>query len=327
MPPVTGEEQGMARVVFGVGTSHSSQVSITPDWWTAQGEIDRGRTPYEDLLRNAPDWLPGELRADVWRRKYDETQKAVAELKAAIARAKPDALLIIGDDQRELFLDDTMPTFSIFWGKEIWDLPGPTDKLAPSHKAARWAVHGDAPEPYPVASGVARHLVEQMMIEGFDVSQFTEQPKGRSLGHAWTFVRRRLMGEAPIPMIPVMVNTYYPPNQPRASRCYALGEALARAVASYPKDMRIGVVASGGLSHFIVDEELDRRVIEGLAKKDKANLTSIPQDQLQSGSSEILLWIAAAGALRHLDMKLHAYVPGYRTPAGTGCGMTFATWN
>ena len=165
------------------------------------------------------------------------------------------------------------------------------------------------------------------MTEEFDVSQFTRQPEGRSLGHAWTFVRRRLLGDKPVPMIPVMVNTYFPPNQPTPGRCFALGEALRRAVESWPGKEKVCVVASGGLSHFVVDEKLDRRVIDGIASKDKKSLTTIPREQLQSGSSEIMNWITAAGAMQHLSMKLHAYIPGYRTPAGTGCGMTFATWN
>lgn len=316
----------MAKVILGVGTSHSTQVSITPDWWTKQGEVDRGRTPFDELVRNAPDWMPEQLTMEVWQQKYNETQNAISALKDAIKQAAPDVLLVIGDDQRELFLDDTMPTFSIFWGKEIWDLPGPTDNLAPSHKAGRWAVHAEEPEAYPIASNLACHVVEQMMLEHFDVSQFTEQPKGRSLGHAWTFVRRRLLDE-PIPMLPVMVNTYYPPNQPTPERCYNLGEALRRAVESWPGNEKVGVIASGGLSHFVVDEELDRRIIEGLQTNDRDSLTTVPREKLQSGSSEIMNWIAAAGALQHLDMKLHAYIPGYRSPAGTGCGMTFATWH
>ncbi|MEX0923670.1 MAG: extradiol ring-cleavage dioxygenase [Rhodovibrionaceae bacterium] len=316
----------MAKVILGVGTSHSTQVSITPDWWTKQGEIDRGRTPYDELVRSAPDWMANEITEEVWQSKYDQTQEAISALKDAIKQAAPDVLLIIGDDQRELFLDDTMPTFSIFWGEEIWDLPGSMENLAPSHKAGRWAVHAEEPEPYPIASGLACHVVEQMMVEHFDVSQFTQQPEGRSLGHAWTFVRRRLL-DTPIPMLPVMVNTYYPPNQPTPERCYDLGAALHRAVESWPGDEKVAVVASGGLSHFVVDEELDHRIIDGLQNNDRESLTTVPRNQLQSGSSEIMNWIAAAGALQHLKMKLHAYIPGYRSPAGTGCGMTFATWH
>ena len=160
----------------------------------------------------------------------------------------------------------------------------------------------------------------------FDVAQFTRQPEQRSVGHAWTFVKRRLMGGRSVPMVPVMINTYFPPNQPSPKRCYAFGEALRRAIEAWPGDERVCVVASGGLSHFVIDEALDQRVIAGLANHDAADLAAIPMDKLQSGSSEILNWICAAGALGHLEMTLHAYIPAYRTRAGTGCGMAFATW-
>jgi 3-O-methylgallate 3,4-dioxygenase len=316
----------MANIVLGVGTSHSTQLSLTPDWWPAQGQIDRGRTAYDDLVRDAPAWMPEQLTPDVWQAKYDAIQSGIETLRATIADAAPDVLIVVGDDQHELFLNDSIPAFSVFWGKEIWDIPGSTEHLAPSHKAGRWAVHADVPEAYPVASDLGRHLVEQLIAAEFDVSQFTEQPAGRSVGHAWTFVKRRLMGDRLIPIVPVMLNTYFPPNQPTPKRCFALGQAIRRAVEAWPGEQRVGVVASGGLSHFVIDEDLDRRVIHGMANKDAESLTSIPMDKLQSGSSEILNWICSAGALEHLDMTLHAYIPSYRTLAGTGCGVTFATW-
>jgi hypothetical protein len=123
-----------------------------------------------------------------------------------------------------------------------------------------------------------------------------------------------------------MLNTYFPPNQPTAARCYALGNALREAVQSSPENLRVGVVASGGLSHFVVDEELDRLVLDGIAKKDGDVLGAIPEAKLQSGSSEIKNWIVAAGALTDLNFELLEYVPGYRSPGGTGCGMAFGRW-
>jgi hypothetical protein len=135
------------------------------------------------------------------------------------------------------------------------------------------------------------------------------------------------MGDRVVPIVPIMLNTYFPPNQPTAARCYALGRELATAVRSWPEDLRVGVVASGGLSHFVVDEELDRAVLASLAGDDGDALGAIPESKLQSGSSEIKNWITAAGALSGLDFEVIDYVPGYRSPAGTGCGMAFARWS
>ncbi len=117
-----------------------------------------------------------------------------------------------------------------------------------------------------------------------------------------------------------------PPHQPTPKRCYALGQALRQAVESWPSDKRVAVIASGGLSHFVIDEELDHQVITAMQNSDAATLTSIPKERLNSENSEIRNWIATAGAAEHLKMQLIDYVPCYRSPAGTGCAMSFARW-
>jgi len=273
--------------------------------------------------------MDGELEPSVWAEKHQSVQRAIEDLSAALKSAKPDVVLLIGDDQEELFLDDCIPTFSLFWGKESWDRPEfiHSDMSVPSRAAVRWAFHGDAPEAYPGHPALGRHIVEQLMGQHFDVAQFTKQHESRSLGHAFTFVRRRLMdADRIIPMIPVLINTYLMPNQPSAARCFSFGRALANAIRTWPGTERIAVVASGGLSHFVIDTELDKTVLEGLANSDESVLSSLPKEKLQMGSSEILNWIVAGGALEDLRMQLVAYVPGYRSPGGTGVGMAFARW-
>jgi 3-O-methylgallate 3,4-dioxygenase len=156
---------------------------------------------------------------------------------------------------------------------------------------------------------------------------FTKQPAGRTLGHAFTFPRYRLGLPPATPIVPVFVNTYYPPNVPSAARCYEFGRALRRAVESWPAQAKVAVIASGGLSHFVVDEDLDHQVLDGITARDAGSLGSLSRDQLRSGTSETLNWIAAAGALETLAPTVLDYVPGYRTPAGTGAGMAFARWD
>src|SRR5207244_2343619 len=106
----------------------------------------------------------------------------------------------------------------------------------------------------------------------------------------------------------------YPPNTPSARRSYQLGQAIAGAVAAYPDDARVAVVASGGLSHFVVDEELDRRLLAALASKDAATLQSLPKERLYSATSESLNWVAVGGAMEKvpLTFDLVDYVPVYR---------------
>jgi 3-O-methylgallate 3,4-dioxygenase len=257
-------------------------------------------------------------------------QAAIESLSAALAAAGADLALVIGDDQRELFVDDGIPAFACFTGTELIDMrpdPDTFSRIPRGIKAAYWAVHGEEPATHPVAQQLSAHIAEQLAWNDFDLTVFTAQPAGRTLGHAFTFPRYRLGLPATTPIVPLFINTYYPPNVPSAARCYDLGRALRRAVESWEPDARVAVIASGGLTHFVIDEALDRRVLDSIAAKDGAALGSISRDRLRSGNSEILNWIAAAGALEGLTPAIVDYVPGYRTPAGTGTGMAFARWD
>jgi 3-O-methylgallate 3,4-dioxygenase len=98
-------------------------------------------------------------------------------------------------------------------------------------------------------------------------------------------------------------------------------------IASYPGELRVGILASGGLSHFVVDEELDRGVIEAMRKKDLDYLAALDPKRLQAGSSEIRSWIVTAAAAADLELKWVEYIPAYRTPALTGTGLGFARWS
>jgi 3-O-methylgallate 3,4-dioxygenase len=88
------------------------------------------------------------------------------------------------------------------------------------------------------------------------------------------------------------------------------------------------VVASGGMSHFVVDEEMDWMVLDALKTKDAEALQSIPRERLYSAASETQNWIALGGVLQDtdLEMEIVEYVPVYRTPAATGGGWGFARW-
>jgi hypothetical protein len=76
----------------------------------------------------------------------------------------------------------------------------------------------------------------------------------------------------------------------------------------------------------VIDEQLDQEMIEAMRAGDGERLTAVPRELLNSGTSESRNWIAAAGALTDLQMRLQDYIPCYRSPAGTGCAMAFAEW-
>ncbi len=330
----------MADIVLGVASSHTPQLSSGVDMWPDHADRDR-RQPqllgkdgayhgYDEILAAADPGMERELDQAVWAAKYRRCQDAVAVLAGQLAKAEPDIAVIIGDDQRELFLDDGIPALACFVGDELVDFPPGDEARARMPKgiqAASWAVHTDHPEPHPVSAALSRHITEQLVGADFDVLLFTQQPAGRSLGHAFTFPRYRLGLPATTPIVPIFINTYYQPNVPSAARCYALGQVIRRAVESWGSPARVAVIASGGLTHFVIDEELDRQVLSGITDRDPGRLRSLSRAQLRSGNSEILNWVAAAGALDGLAATAIDYVPGYRSPAGTGTGMAFAYWD
>jgi 3-O-methylgallate 3,4-dioxygenase len=181
-------------------------------------------------------------------------------------------------------------------------------------------------ETYPCDAALGRHLIESLMDQGFDVSSSASTPADTGFGHAFAWVAGRLLKDHPIPSVPVLLNTYFKPNQPTPSRCYDLGVALRKAVETTSSDARVAVVASGGLSHFVVDTELDQTLLAAMTDHDPATLRTLPAPRLDSGSSEIRNWITAAGAGAHLSTKWVDYLPAYRSAAGTGVGLAFGLW-
>ncbi len=326
--------------MLGVGSSHTPQMSTSAEFWAQHAARDAAsRTllgadgcyhDYGELLAGADPAVAAELEPAVWQEKFDRAQRRVGQLAAALADARPDVVVVVGDDQRELFGADGTPAIGLFTGDQLWDLPPSHEQLARVPKdvqAAGWAAHAGVPDPYPVDAALSAHVAERLTDDGFDLTVLSEQPEGRGLGHAFTFVRRRLGLAVEVPIVPVLLNTYFPPNVPGPDRCHRLGAALARAIASFPGAGRVAVFASGGLSHFVVLEELDRAVLGALAGGDAATLGALPRALLRSGTSETLNWIVAAGACRELRFELVDYIPAYRSPAGTGVGMAFALWH
>lgn len=320
----------MARIVLGIASSHSPQVSTPADQWHVHVDRDR-ESPYLDfaaLTAASRHDIDDQLELDCMREKDDICQAAIAELGRTLDAAAPDVLIVIGDDQREMFLDDGTPAFGIFHGDTVVDASPDPRTMHPSIQLAYWSQHAESPEAYPVDGQLGTHLISDLVRDGFDLAAYTEQPAGRTIGHAFTFVRRRLMHDrvTPIPIVPVFVNCFYPPNQPTATRCYDLGRALRRAVESYEPDITVGIVATGGLSHFVVDESFDHLVLNALETGDAGALRALPQERLVSGTSELRNWLVLAGAVESLEIEILDYVPAYRSTAKTGCGMGFARW-
>jgi 3-O-methylgallate 3,4-dioxygenase len=326
----------MARLVAAFGSSHSPALASPAEDMPGHArrdeqyahhlDLDGRRATYEELLRRAP---PG---IDVSEKKIGERvaacERHLDRLSRFLKDAKLDALIVVGDDQREQYFEDNMPAFLVYCGATIANSTLQLPPEAPEYwKRARSIYHEpDAPREYPVARELGLHLVRELTEHGFDLSYAEKLAKPRGEGHAFGFVHRRLMAANVVPVVPLVVNTYYPPNQPRPRRCFRLGCAVRDAVSRFSSEHRVGIVASGGLSHFTVDEELDRLVLDACNAGDEEKLASISPGKLNSGNSEIRNWIVVAGAAAGMRSEWQEYVPLYRTPAGTGCGMAFAAW-
>jgi aromatic ring-opening dioxygenase catalytic subunit (LigB family) len=175
-----------------------------------------------------------------------------------------------------------------------------------------------------VASDVARGLLEGLMEQGFDPAWSRMNREETGLGHAFGRALKFLMPDQRFPIVPIMVNTYYPPA-PSARRCFRFGAALRQVVETLPQQARIVLLASGGLSHTVIDEALDLAFIKALEARDESYLSAMPGPVLVEGTSEIRNWIITAGAMRS-GARMVDYVPCYRNEKGVGCAMGFAVW-
>ena len=330
----------MAKIVFAAGTSHTPMLLAADETLPRFAETDQrmkhrdkeGRpVTYGDLLEKADPKLAHMVAPENLVVRQNVARAAVRHLRKAVSAAALDAVVVFGDDQNESYREDCRPAFAIYTGDTIRNSnvqPGTYNDLPEWYIRNRSAFFEPAePRDYPVHAALALHLAETLGEADFDLAISKSLRPGEGEGHAMAYVHRHVMdARALVPIVPVFLNTYYPPNQPTPRRCYRLGEAVRRAVDTFPGDSRVGVLASGGLSHFLVDEEMDRAILRALADKDSAFLQALPRNKLQAGSSEILNWVAVAGAAEGIDLDWFEYVPGYRTPAGTGTGMSFATW-
>jgi hypothetical protein len=317
----------MAKIVLGIGTSHSPQLSVRASEWQVLREKDEHdpRLDYQGLLKRAKSDIQTELTPEKFRRRDEACQKAIKTLGDALQGANVDVVVVFGDDQHEQFQDDNMPTFAIYHGKSL-PVVTHTGRNPATWKQAEERGWAETEPEYEAGQSLAEHLVRSLVNDEFDIARCNQLRKEIGVGHAFSFLYRRILPGGKLPMVPVMVNTYYPPNQPTPKRCYAFGQSVRRGIESWNSDKRVAVMASGGLSHVVIDEEIDQMTIAGLRNKDPQILWRLPRERLRGGTSEILNWVALAGVVDSMELKYLEYVTTYRSPAATGCGMGFAYW-
>lgn len=335
----------MARIAVGIGSSHAPQLSTPPDEWVQRASADR-RNPalvfhgdnytFEELRATRGAAFEAERDLELGRERYARCRAAIDALGENLRSADVDVLVIVSSDHKETFTDEMLAPFTVYWGDTVQHEPftqEQLDAMAPGLAIAEVANVPDESTTRRCHGELALHLIRGTQAGGFDTAASERLPAGKfddhGIPHGWGFILQQVLGgESEIPFVPVFVNTFWEPNPPSARRCYDFGVALGEAIDNFPADIKVGVVASGGLSHFVIDEDLDRTVLEALQKGDSGAMVAIPDDVLRAGTSEIRNWIVVAGAMAGsgLPAEVVDYVPCYRTEAGTGCGMGFVSW-
>jgi hypothetical protein len=335
----------VARITLGLGTSHGPMLSVPPELWPERVKADRtnpahyyqGKTfTFDELVAlRQEENLAAQCTPQVCVERHARCQKAIRKLGDIFEHSRPDVAVVVGNDQMEVFTSEHIPAFAVFWGEYVEGVPRTPEFLAKLPPGIASAEADRTPAEYtqyPTIPALGRHIIERSIHDGYDVAQLTHLPTGEigsnAVPHAWGFVYRRIMRDKVVPNVPVFVNTFYPPNQPPAARCFSFGRTIGRAISSWASDRTVAVIASGGLTHWVLDETFDRMVLEALKTGDIAKIANIPDTMWQAGTSEMKNWITVAGIMADTRLKMQVvdYVPCYRSEAGTGNAMGFVYW-
>lgn len=329
----------MADIVLGLASSHGPLLSTPPDQWNLRAKADRENRQhwfrgkaydFDALLRERAPGFASQIDPDTRQERFARCRRAMDTLGKKFAEAAPDAAVIVGNDQREFFGEDLTPSITVYRGDRI-------DNVQFLHEASpglNIAEGGNAPvegATYPGAPALADHILASLADEGFDLAQSSSTPRGssrRGIPHAYGFLYHSILADAPPPSVPIILNVHYPHNQPKLRRCLELGRALQRAIRSFTGADRVALMTSGGLSHFVIDEELDTTVLSAMAQRDEETLARLPENVFKVGTAEIKNWLPVVAAMNAEGRRYHQvdYVPCYRSEAGTGNAMAFVYW-
>jgi hypothetical protein len=340
----------VAEIVIGIGCAHTPQLHTPAARWDIRAKRDvadrvplwyRGRrmTYAEVEAERRHEGLAAQTAVDIRESRLAESHRALLRVAGAFAEAAPDVAVIFGNDQNEIFLDDLKPAFTIMGAVEFENLPRTADQVGRLPPGIALSDGGHLPDAgrlvIPGQPELAEHIAARCTARGFDPAFSRRQVRGdparaptSGMPHAYGFIYKQVFGTRPVPNVPIDTNTFFPPNQPDARRCLDFGRAVGDAIRSWQADARIAVIASGGLSHFVVDEEFDRDIMNAMMKNDFAHLAAYDEGYYQAGSSEIKSWIAAGGAMEEAGLggEIVGYQALYRTPAGTGSSAGFMLW-
>lgn len=232
--------------------------------------------------------------------------------KKWIAEQKVDVVILVYNDHATAFSLELIPTFALGCAAEFQ----PADE-------------GWGPRPVPVVKGhpeLAAHLVQALILDEFDLTIVNKM----DVDHGLTVPLSLVYGQPaawPCRVIPLAVNViHYPP--PTARRCFMLGRAIGRAIASYPEPLRVMVWGTGGMSHQLqgpragfINQAFDRRFLDLMVSNPEALTKITPLEFLRESGSEgieLVMWLIMRGALSEKVKQVHRFyhVPASNTALG-----------
>ena len=251
---------------------------------TIGGAYDRNR-------RNDPDWAP-------LFRGYEP-------VKAWLAQWKPDVLVFFYNDHATTFFFDHYPTFAL--------------GVSAEYAIADEGLGPRAVPPLKGHAGLARHMADALVNDEFDISVFQDLPIDHGV-HSPLTMFWPPSPDWPGKIVPIEINVLQHPI-PTPARCFKLGQAVRRAVLSYPEDLKVVIVGTGGLSHQMNgeragfnNEKWDRKFLDLIARDLKKLVAMRHADYIRLGGTEgaeEIMWLAMRGALSPRAKKIHQsyYLP------------------
>jgi protocatechuate 4,5-dioxygenase beta chain len=229
-----------------------------------------------------------------------------------IADQKPDVVILVYNDHASAFSLEIIPTFAI----------GCAESFAPADE-------GWGPRPVPAVEGhpeLAWHIAQSTILDEFDMTIVNRM----DVDHGLTVPLSLMFGQPkawPCKVIPLAVNVVqYPP--PTGNRCWNLGRAIRKAVASFPADLKVMVWGTGGMSHQLqgpraglINKEFDTRFLDRLTT-DPEQLAQVPHLEYvrEAGSEgiELVMWLIMRGALEAEAREVYRFyhVPASNTAVG-----------
>jgi protocatechuate 4,5-dioxygenase beta chain/2,3-dihydroxyphenylpropionate 1,2-dioxygenase len=214
--------------------------------------------------------------------------------KRGLEAARPDVICILGGDHIEGFFLTSVPALAVYVGSTV------------SGKFDRYRYTFDVHEP------LARAVLEQGIDRGFDLAYSQDL----ALDYAFYVPLHFVMPQQSVPIVPLYVNAYLPP-QPTPARCYAWGQALRAILDARPE--RVALLASGGLSHFpgsdrygSPDYEWDRQMLDRLVAGRGGETAALTGEELdKAGNVEFRTWITLLGAVGGARARVICYEPSW----------------